>query len=314
MKKNLNILFIFFALNSCVKEVSVNDIALKQYICVNCLFSTEKYFNVQISLTGKNINDNNTIPINDANVVLWSGNEIVEKLTLDSTGYYSTKIHKPVVNKVYTIKVDIDGFEQVSATDFIPDQIPILRHNIEFDNFMMEKAIFSTVNFSFLDLIDKENYYLLNVIRKFYNPFSQKHITTSGLIRSDDEIFIRDENHTTTWDWDCTNFLIFNDNNISTITSNYFTIYLFESDGEVVSDDYNETKILVLKNISKHCYEYFKSLKVHSVVINEPIFNQTNYYYNIYSNVENGLGIFAGYNNYLDTFLLNGQKYKCIEF
>jgi len=320
MKKLYFILIaLLLFLGSCIKEVELKDIDVEQYICINGMFCPDNYFTVNICKTGHNSIDSKILPVENAKVVLWSGNELIEELTMDSVGYYSTKINKPVANKEYTIKVDVPGFKQVTATDIVPDEVPIVKHNVIFDNYYAENWIFSTLLFSFLDPESVKNYYLINIKRIFNKSYLWTDTAIgSRLIRSDDEIFFRDENHSKLYGAESNSFLIFNDENIFNLTNNNYRINYFEDNvGSVYADTlyYNTTTdILILKNISKNMYEFYKSYNVFTVIVNESVINQSNYYFNLYSNVENGYGIFAGYNNYLDTFLLKGEKYNCTEF
>lgn len=306
MKKLLP-LFLLFLISACTKEVNLNDIDVEQYIVVNSLFTSNKYLIVNICKTGANLSNPEITAITDARVILWNNNEIIEELTHDSLGYYSTKTYKLQEAKEYTITVDVEGFEQISATDTIPEKVSVLGHNVEFNTKIIEGNDFSTLEFIFKDPENQKNYYILtqNIIQ--YDTFMYL-----GIIKSDDNFIFYDENSVPSYGLDGYFYLLFDDANLNyNITKT--TIDYLDNRGVSWNEDTLPTKTLELRNVSKNMYLYYKSANILGVIKNEPIFNQTNYYFNLYSNVQNGIGIFAGYNTTVDTFLLNGEKYNCIE-
>lgn len=297
-------IFLLFLISACTKEVNLNDIDVEQYIVVNSLFTSNEYLTVNICKTGANLSNPEITAITDARVILWNNNEIIEELTHDSVGYYSTKTHKLEEAKEYTITVDVEGFKQVKATDMIPEKVPVLGHNVELNNYIVDYQTFSTLEYIFNDPANIENFYIFNInVRELSNNDTNIYST---VIRSDDDFIFYDENNVPSFGLDSYFYLLFDDKNISSqttkITVNYFEI------NQTLS-----TKILKFHNVSKNMYLYYKSANILGVITDEPIFNQTNYYFNLYSNVQNGIGIFAGYNTSVDTFLLNGEKYNCVE-
>jgi len=311
MKKiNLIIFLLLFIFVACTKEVNLNDIDVEQYIVVNSLFTSNEYLTVNICKTGLNLANPQITPVTDAGVVLWSNNEEIEKLTHDSAGYYSTKFYKLQEDKEYTITVDVDGFKQVKATSIIPEKVPILGHNVEIHNKIIEGNYFSTLEFTFKDPVNQKNYYIINI-----NIVEHDSTVYDEIIRSDDNFFISyDENNHPSLGLDNSYFyLIFDDVNLNSNTTKATINYFTNNNIYWNNEDTLATKILKFHNVSKDMYLYYKSANILEVIRNEPIFNQTNYYFNLYSNIQNGIGIFAGYNTTIDTFLLNGEKYNCVE-
>lgn len=305
MKKIIT-LFLLFLICACTKEVNLNDIDVEQYIVVNSLFTSNEYLTVNICKTGANLLNPEITAITDARVILWNNNEIIEELTHDSVGYYSNKTYKLQEDKEYTITVDVKGFKQVKATDIIPKKVPVLNHNVELNNYILDYQTFSTLMFTFSDPLVTENYYIINIV--FEEISNTDTNIYSTVIRSDDDFIFFDENNVPSFGLDSYFYLLFDDNNIDPQTTkttiNYF---------EINQTDSLSTKILKFHSVSKNMYLYYKSANILGVIRDEPIFNQTNYYFNLYSNVQNGIGIFAGYNTTIDTFLLNGEKYNCVE-
>jgi hypothetical protein len=77
-----------------------------------------------------------------------------------------------------------------------------------------------------------------------------------------------------------------------------------------VEIDTSDNVIVTLNSVSENYYKYFKSINVLNALNSEEIYNQENFYYNVYTNVENGAGIFAGFNSYTDTVVYKGVVQK----
>ena len=83
-------------------------------------------------------------------------------------------------------------------------------------------------------------------------------------------------------------------------------ISLFLNENSFSSENYPDLKnFAVLNSISENYYKYLKS----HIIYNETVFGDDGIMndYTLFSNIENGIGIFAGCNPYTDTLIWNGQ-------
>ena len=118
----INCLFILLAVtifSSCQKEIEVELEELIAKPVINCLFTSGKPFRVHISLS-KNPTDTSSHTINEALVVVYGNDGTEEQLSSSGNGYYSKSTVIPVAGVVYTLRVIVPGMDETSATGFVP--------------------------------------------------------------------------------------------------------------------------------------------------------------------------------------------------
>jgi hypothetical protein len=87
--------------------------------CLNCILNPEKTIEATLSLS-RNIGDTSSfIPINNAIVELYENDVFLSRLSFSSNGKYALN-KKPEVGKQYKILVTIEGFKTLTATTKIP--------------------------------------------------------------------------------------------------------------------------------------------------------------------------------------------------
>ncbi|WP_346859434.1 DUF4249 family protein [uncultured Draconibacterium sp.] len=124
MKRKFLILLFVIVLNvvfiSCRKEIQIDFPELEIKPVVNCLFTDKTPMTVQLSLL-KHANDTLDNFVNNAEVLVFSNNQLVTKLALTSKGLYSNSQFTPEKGKIYQLTVDIPGYKLVRASGSIPD-------------------------------------------------------------------------------------------------------------------------------------------------------------------------------------------------
>ncbi len=160
MKKN-NIIFIIaglFFLPSCIKEIEIETDNIEVLPVINCIFSPDSVFKVSVTLPSE-ILDRNIYYVNNADVKIY--NETGNMLSLVYTGkngiYKSSE--KPLININYTLKVKIPGYKTVMAKDIIP--VPVNIENVEYyyDIDVLNSDSIPMAKITFSDDGKKENYY-----------------------------------------------------------------------------------------------------------------------------------------------------------
>lgn len=247
--------------------------------------------------------------VGDATVEVFSEGILLERLRFvpfdDSSGippHYESVRLKPEVGVVYTICVKVDGFDPVVAQSSVPEAIPI--KNVRFFNLQKTQTDTEvTLNFNFEvqfdDPADVENFYHLVVYHEL-NGFST---TPTGDTVIDQTIY---------------NSSLGVFPNESSIALNRYVdgrSFLFKDltfDGQSVSVpflanlSYDETRYLPgrflveLRNVSKDYYLYHSTLSMQDKASSgeDPL----NEGFVLFNNVENGWGVFAGYNFTLNFF------------
>jgi hypothetical protein len=299
---NKYLIIVLFTLISCTKEVKFTPRDLEPKIVVNSIMYPNQFLNVSVSKTA-NILELEPQKIDNALVELWLDTELLETLTMDSIGFYSTKNFKTIENINYTLRVKVPEFEEIKATDYIPKKISFYINRFEPSNYPEEygkkKYILDfTVNFE----KNKDAFF------EFFSPYEfffdeqdgsafsgKKYENLSNFLTSN--VFILNS-YNTSW-----NFIFSNKQQLK--DSINFDIILYKEEEYVVDTTYKQ--LIVLKSLSENLYNYQKSL---IIFYQNSMEEGINYSTPLYSNIENGIGIFAGCNLNIDTLIWNGVIYN----
>lgn len=290
---------------SCEEPLDISDLPqADSKLVVVSKFSEGKAIEVSVS---KNRPIGNSDPIEyltDARVELYWKDTYLEQLVLVPSGegvefpYYISKRNFPVSGVEYTIKVMVDGYQAVMAKSRIPHSVRITKFKIDemksepiSGSTLQRNYFYTTIDFD--DPAEKGNFYHLNISQQV-NDF---------LVEGTDTLIARKTLHPVAFNH------LFNEN---TITANLEGGLLFEDkpdgselkinfyiDTDPATQGFGKT-YLELRSISNDYYLYYTTLSksdgVNPDPLNPPVI--------VYQNVENGLGIFAGYSNAMDSIQL----------
>jgi hypothetical protein len=310
------IIFLILLFTSCIKKADFDFGKNTKFVVVNGFFTIDKPIKVKITLSA-NALDSSVSYIDNAIVELWSKNEFIENLEYKGNSFYQTKNYLPEVEKEYTLKVKVEGFDEITATDYIPSETFFEISNNKGYTFIDERGydVF-TFYLSFNDEPNKNNFYEIFMPFQYFDPIFND--TTSGYYSLNTvNVIVKNENYFSSFSGDYYEIVSFSDRLITSGTANlninypYDTINLIQVNvGEYLEIKDTTTKILfTFCNISENSYKYKKSLKeIQEFNSNVSIDGQGDDYY-LYSNVENGQGIFAGYNYQTDTLIYKGEIY-----
>lgn len=303
---NRNILYIAvllcFFFTSCTETINIDVPLHKPQIVIGSIFTADSAMTVYVGKTASMAGQETPI-VENAKVILKSSKGEEEELTYTHNGYYRSELI--LSEKVrYSIEVQVDGFSRVYATDSIPAIVKIdstfQKNSNYFDNDI--QSYLSTVNVSFTDP-SNINYYELyqqrmdtmhvridlhSIDTTYY--ISNTYMTTDyfAVEAENNEIY---KNHEV-------KFILFSDKLLERCVS--FDIY-----SGVYSISYSA---LILRNVSENYYYYKRSWlrhKYNQEMIGYSQFEDlANSFFTanpteLYSNVENGLGIFAGYASHM---------------
>lgn len=285
LKKILQIYTLTFFLAaifiSCEKELMINK-ELKPDITLNCLFSEDSTISAFLSYTKSPYLSSNFKYIDNAIIVVKNREKAIS-FTHQNDGFYLSDV-KPQIFGVYNIEVDIPGVEKLEAESSIPN-------NIEIDTL--------TTEVSFIDEGNK----ILKIDLKI--KISQqpaflifRHIVEKKILSSQNDTLMFQD----------TSWLSANDGKSLKLPENLNKIafyYLKENANynlEINSFDGFKKNSNLLEGISKFevidCskdyFEYMISNLLYNSSTKESqttIINPVDYY----SNIKNGIGIFAGY-------------------
>jgi len=289
------IILILLVSQSCIKTVNVDLPEEEPKQVVGCLFSADKTIKLNLTSSVGILEDFST-PIHGAHILLYE-NEILKDTLIFTGEYYKSKIVANA-NKTYKIISKATGFKDVKAQNTIPSPLsisdfsldPQAFFNSDYDNY------YGRMQMTIHDNANEKNYYELVIKRKYYsiNNEEEQYIISKAWIEDCSNSFIRNEIEDQSWP----TALVFSDDSFQGETISFFVDF----PNPYYEDDTPQNYDIILRNVTKDYYLYRKRLNKHTEfkggdiiwdVMIEPI--------QMYNNIENGFGIFAGYNEYCTT-------------
>ncbi len=267
---------------SCEKELKLNEELTKPKIVVNSFYSANDTLRVHLS-ESKSILQNDYIPlpnIEDATVKLFSNGTEIGTLTHQYFGHYTLNSPFPIAGQPYELEVTHAKLDDVKSESICPKAIEIIAMDTSRiqNNFKLKLTIEDDVNAT--------NYYSIKIMNTFIttNEISPGVFQIDTLVQ-DSWICTKDINAETSSDptvESCQNELFFNDTNFNGEVYD-FNVYM---------DIYQTTKlIVVIKSINEDLFKYNKSLQLYQETNGNPFGEPVQ----VFTNIENGIGIFSGY-------------------
>jgi hypothetical protein len=241
-------------------------------LAVTSTFSPDKEWKVYVSKTQSIQDASLGSEITNANVEIFEEGKFSAKLLHQGYGEYTARGIKPIIGKVYTLKVSAPNYPSVTATSSIPEPVTI------------QKAVFKdgsqgiSYSVTFQDLTAQKDYYEIGSVA--YLDAQGKYETFQ--YANSDDISIK-ENEILAY--------ILNDPE----SRNQFSDDRF--DGQPYTIDFGGGRFDVyayfarLFHLSADLYKYKESIRIYQRNASRPFAEPSR----IYSNIEGGVGIFAGY-------------------
>lgn len=288
-------------LSSCEQEVEVNMPNPAPRLVINSLFTPDSLFTVRVYSSLPVLDTQRyTVPDN-AVVTLYEEEQEVETLPYDpNRKYYRSLSFKPVAGKSYWVRVTAPGFPEASARSNVPTPVPI-REFIFKDTAGVygEGYYHGSATFTLDDPTARNDYYAVQATHKYMYvrpvfPATWGAPTQYDTIRGIGTLPLFSDQptiHITEWGGHIAlvNDRVFDGQRYS-IAVNFYSLANYRN-----GPNGNQPMRLVwaLKSMSEAYYEYFRKLDPHldnqnfSLFGGEPV--------GMYTNVENGYGVFAGY-------------------
>lgn len=285
------LLSIFFT--SCEEDFILKRDEFQPSIVVNSVFKPGEKWMIHVSKSRDILESHNTTVVVSDATVLITENKSQKKIYLThiGDGIYSTDYYPPESDKAYILSVEVPGFDKVTARSMAPAKANVINISTEIVN----KDV-STVNFQ---ISNKEDQYLMWNLINSKNGSPEDEVIYSGNPKG----FITD-------------YLMYNNysymlpeitgqSNDAISSDGTFSIGYNNQDSEDEDSDNIDSNIdgesgeiiykkyLRIVTASSDLYNYYKTVEKFLFAENHnSSFSVTP---QIYSNVENGLGIFAGY-------------------
>jgi hypothetical protein len=266
-------LVIIALFNACTKDIKLTLPEHKPALVLNSVFNPDSTFKVDLSANRSIFSNQDFKPVENASIQLFKNGNYLTDLQHIKEGIYTTPI-KPETLQKYTIKAAAAGFPDITAHNDVP-LAPSVRQVQAKAAYTRVEEYYKGVDVSFtLDAPStEENFYYLRAYAFVKDNAGNDRIQWIGIqlqlpvekdFSVDDKHFFSDK--------------LFQGKSAS------FKLHLVNNPKSL---DY--TIYLKIAHISKVYYDYEKTF---SESISDLNFNQEA----VSNNIENGMGIFAGYN------------------
>jgi len=293
MKNLLPIFLILSALtlSNCTKEIEFDAQDIAPRIVVNSLFTNDSIWSAHISRSVGVLETTSYTTIDNASVNIFDDNaNLVTTLTHQGDGLYTSPTGvSPQPNQSYTLEASASGYESVNATNSIPSAVPIYQlDTVTSTNNDGETILEATITFQ--DPPNVSNYYMLEVFvtGMYYDEWEQDSIEIREPLQiSCDDINVETVNRFNFGGFENTYlYLMLKDQNFD--GENYSLTFSVINYAELKEMDlFGEIRLV---NTSEEYFNYLKSFNMYQRTINNPFATPVQ----VYSNVNNGMGIFAG--------------------
>ncbi len=150
-------LFLLFLLISCEKDVDI-EFNHEPKLCINCILNPDSLITASLTLSHSLDNSGNFLKVNDAIITLFEEGALKGKLELQREGKYMLG-KKPLAGKSYKIIAQAPGFEQIEATTIVPKQ-PKIKYSKDTTGFTeYGNLIMYDLEVKIIDKPGKDNYW-----------------------------------------------------------------------------------------------------------------------------------------------------------
>ena len=277
------ILFIIIILftSSCRKLVEDNFDDFERKATINSFLTTDSLLQVHLSETGT-IGEGEILYIENADVTMYIDDLPVELIYQRKGIYSSTEIVKP--NTYYLCEI-IHNNESVTASCYIPSK-PILNSvEVSEDAWLNENSELSPIVSFELQNSANDSLYFEGFMTVLTEVVNVNYDTITWDIISSDTSYSKEGGYS---------IGLFSNINESanTITKNIpFSLMSFSFPKPVY------LYVFEVRAVSKSAYKYMQSMELYNLGANPEFGSTTPPPYNLYSNVNNGYGIFGGYSS-----------------
>lgn len=299
MKNSVQTLITFFVgiilLSSCETVIDMKLPEQPPKMVVNSFFTPDSIIMLHLSKSQFVLKNQELKPITDGDISLFENGKFIGKFTHINKGFYYLPGFFPKVNARYALNAESSGLKSVEANEIIPGKPTINR--IETSSSYYEGENYKDFIVYIEDNPNEENYYQVDLLGKRYDYIYDS--LTYDII---DSVEIYERVFFTSRD------LVFEDQGASSqavISDKIFNGAIYPlrlSVSSYMFDEYGYTgyfEITVqLKQVSKAFAQYLLtySKNRYSDPFSQPV--------QVYSNVTNGFGIFAGYSSTLSSVKL----------
>lgn len=283
MKRNILNGFVWiWAITSCTSDVGFHYNVKERKLVLDCVFANNAPISAYIS-TNSFILDTSVVRVENALILLYENEQLVDTLRHQENGFYQSACY-PKVQTSYRIEVFAEGYEPVYAKDTLPND----HFSAQILSFQKHVTTMEAIRMDLLSLrITDSNpgldFYELELRES--TVFSNGHVQYADLFYlSNSAISVK------SWEAPTVRTILFND---ETFNNGTIDMDIFVKTNEKIPP------IVKLRKVSRQYYAFKTTLYYHhynkltnrddldEIFKGEPV--------EMFSNIESGYGIFAGY-------------------
>ena len=286
---------------SCSKEIEIDIPHQKPSLIV---YSTiipftlprPKFLSIDIKAT-KHIFDTLAYPITDVNILLYKNDNKLDTLKyINSLKTYPLNFF-PKVGETYSIVIEKEGYETITAQTTIPSKVKItdtvVTQAVYFDD---TGSVFSEVAVTFTDPVNETNFYELvisDIAFSYDTPDDFFELSTNDKIITSESYYPSLER----FYLDKPQYLLFNDKMINGKEHTLIVYYTPPQEERVKRYIVSHYITIHLRNVTEDYYKFKTTMLQHLNSKQEDILFGMGEPINAATNIQNGFGLFAGFNN-----------------
>ena len=290
MKKVSIIILLVILTNSCVKTIDIDMPMDEPKQVLNCLFTADKVIKVSLSKSVSITDFAFSDVIDSANITLFEDDVEIETLTYDA-GYYKSSI-LPQINKKYKLLSVVAGLKTVTAEDIVPSE-PII-NDVEFIEEAYYDASYGVIYGKTTIAIEDdglgENFYEIAIVRTYFDEYSEETIVRATGIQSSSNSLILNEIDEQGYP----THLVFSDDSFNGDTTPLTFDFANHFEDNLTPISYK----VIIRSITEDYYKYKRRLNRHTYFREGNIWDALIEPLHMYTNIDNGFGVLAGYNEY----------------
>lgn len=278
-----------FILQSCLKLVSDEFPEYKNTPTVNAILRAGEPINLHLTYAGT-INAGDFENIDKATVFLFVNNNIADTLQHSVNGFYHSEL---VVEsgKEYRCIIAVPGHDTLRCSQLVPELTPVFNFkDVEIAGYDEEGRSYSAYRFSFQN--DKENRNFFEVIRNELvlsrEDSVYRLVADNYMVQIEDPVFLNEGIGRGVFSDEILNDPIY------TLHYNFYRTYNYRMCKNSVCIEKAPPEFLEFRSVSEDYYRYYKQLELYYLSTHTG-FEGTLSVFPLYSNIENGQGIFAAY-------------------
>jgi len=323
MKKITLFIIIATLFSSCVQILDINLPAEDRLISLNGILNPDSLIKINLSRSINSQDGDAYVKfIENGDVSLYVDGEFYEKMQHDTFGYYKASI-MPEIGKIYRVETD-NGGKIVSSQASVPPKVNLNDFKIEIN---YDSTIETWTNYetgeeydtviytldetghaytSFNDAADQKNYYFIAMYVKkpdlFWDDYGNVYIR--GYLYEPFYFNVNGDQNYMSYQMD------------NTIQGYVIDDQLFDGQQKILKLDFDSWQldqytgyidaVLYLKFyiLSEDMYKFIESYNRYQDVGSNPFAEPVN----VFSNITNGVGLFAGINVFTDSLVINMSR------